>query len=77
MPAPGEDRAAFALKGGILGRADDMVVVRGVNLYPSAVDAFVRSFDGIGEYQVTIDKPQSMVQASIALENRSGEPDES
>lgn len=77
VSAPGEDPAAFALKGGILGRADDMVVVRGVNLYPSAVDAVVRSFDGIGEYQVTIDQTQSMVQASIAIENRSDEPNES
>ena len=29
----------FDLEGGILGRVDDMVVVRGVNLYPSAVDS--------------------------------------
>ncbi len=72
----GEDPAAFALKGGILGRADDMVVVRGVNLYPSALDAVVRSFDGIGEYQVTIDQTQSMTQASIAIENCGERSDE-
>ena len=33
----------MALEGGILGRSDDMVVVRGVNLYPSAVEQVVRS----------------------------------
>ena len=33
----------FALAGGIIGRSDDMVVVRGVNIYPSAIDAAVRS----------------------------------
>ena len=32
----------MALEGGIVGRADDMVVVRGVNLYPSAVEDVVR-----------------------------------
>ncbi|MFL3659885.1 MAG: phenylacetate--CoA ligase family protein, partial [Opitutales bacterium] len=72
----GEDPTAFALQGGILGRADDMVVVRGVNLYPSAIDAVVRSFDGIGEYQVTIDQTQPMVQVSIAAENESGGSDD-
>ena len=34
----------FDLEGGILGRTDDMVVVRGVNLYPSAVDSVMTSF---------------------------------
>jgi phenylacetate-CoA ligase len=53
-----------------------MVVVRGVNLYPSAIDAVVRSFDGIGEYQVTIDQTQLMVQVSIAAENESGGSDD-
>lgn len=64
----GEDPKAFALDGGILGRADDMVVVRGINLYPSAVDAVIRSFEGIGEYQVNISKQDSMVQAHIQVE---------
>jgi phenylacetate-CoA ligase len=71
-----EDPSAFALQGGILGRADDMVVVRGVNLYPSAIDTVARSLDGIGEYQVTIDRTQPMVQVSIVVENESGESDE-
>ncbi len=67
----GEDTRAFALDGGIIGRADDMVVVRGINLYPSAVDAVIRSFEGIGEYQVNISKSDSMVQAQISVENLS------
>ena len=35
--AASEGRHELALGGGILGRVDDMVVVRGVNLYPAAV----------------------------------------
>ena len=38
---PGDEPDRFALAGGILGRADDMEIVRGVNLYPAAVDAVV------------------------------------
>lgn len=72
----GEDPKAFALDGGILGRADDMVVVRGINLYPSAVDAVIRSFEEIGEYQVNISKQDSMVQAHIQAENIANVEDE-
>ena len=30
------------IKGGVLGRSDDMIIVRGVNLYPSAIDNLIR-----------------------------------
>ncbi len=42
----------LCLEGGILGRLDDMICVRGVNIYPSAVDAVLRKFPEIVEYQV-------------------------
>ena len=44
----------LALDGGILGRSDDMVVVRGVNLYPSAIEDILRACDGVAEYRVEI-----------------------
>jgi phenylacetate-CoA ligase len=56
------------LIGGILGRTDDMVVVRGVNLYPSAVDAVVTRFPEIREYQVEIKSRDSMLEAKIKVE---------
>ena len=46
------------LEGGILGRSDDMVVVRGVNVYPSSVDAVVRGFEEVAEYQVIHEKKE-------------------
>ena len=76
VSAKGEDPRAIAFDGGILGRADDMVVVRGVNLYPSAIDAVIRSFDGIGEYEVNIDEKDSMVQVAVKVENLSSTRDE-
>ena len=42
------------LRDGIIGRADDMVVVRGVNVFPSSIEAVVRRFPEIAEYRVTI-----------------------
>ncbi|MEO6568201.1 MAG: AMP-binding protein [Opitutaceae bacterium] len=65
---PGEDPAAFALEGGILGRVDDMVIVRGVNLYPSAMDAAVRSVAGVREYLVEIDKRRALPDVCVRFE---------
>ena len=62
---PDED---FALKGGIIGRVDDMVVVRGVNLYPGAVEEVVRLVEGILEYEVQIEEANSMAEVRVRAE---------
>ena len=58
----------FALAGGILSRADDMVIVRGVNLYPSAVETVVRSLDGIAEYRVHVTQDRAMAELAVQIE---------
>ncbi len=65
---PGEEPGAFALAGGILGRVDDMVIVRGVNLYPAAVDAAIRAFGGVREYQVEIDQRATLPEVRLRFE---------
>lgn len=56
------------LIGGILGRIDDMRLVRGVNVYPSAVDAVIRRFDEVAEYEVLIEQPGAMRELSLRIE---------
>ena len=63
----------MALEGGILGRVDEMVVVRGVNLYPSAVEQVVRSAGGINEFRVEIRQEKSLTEMSIFIEPANGE----
>jgi phenylacetate-CoA ligase len=41
-------------EGGVLGRADDMRLVRGTNVYPRAVESIVRSRPEIDEFQIRI-----------------------
>jgi phenylacetate-CoA ligase len=54
-PLP-DGRTHARLVGGVLGRADDMLIVRGVNLFPSAVEDVVRAFPGTTtEYVLVID----------------------
>ena len=45
-----------------------MVVVRGVNLYPSAVDSVMTRFPEIKEYQVVFENRDSMLEAKIKIE---------
>ncbi len=61
-------RAFVALDGGILGRIDDMLVVRGVNIYPSAVEDVIHRFPGISEYRVEISSLRSMTELKIEIE---------
>jgi phenylacetate-CoA ligase len=49
-PAGHDDRW---LPGGIVGRTDDMVVIRGMNVYPSSIEEAVRGVRGAGEFRIT------------------------
>ena len=63
-------RYELALEGGILGRTDDMVVVRGVNVYPSAVEEIVRACGGVAEYQAQISSKGPLTELSLQIEPR-------
>lgn len=67
-------RAWARLAGGILGRVDDMIHVRGNNLYPSALEAVLRRFEGLAEYQVEVDETRPLAELLIRVEpTREGE----
>jgi phenylacetate-CoA ligase len=68
-------RHELALDGGILGRSDDMVVVRGVNVYPSVVEEIVRAYPEVAEYRVQLDCRNAMTELTLEVEagaNNSG-----
>jgi phenylacetate-CoA ligase len=61
-------RHELSLEGGILGRSDDMVVIRGVNVYPGLVEELVRSYPEVAEYRVRIDCRQALAELSLEIE---------
>jgi phenylacetate-CoA ligase len=65
-------RSFARLDGGILSRADDMVNVRGVNVYPSAVESVVRRFCEVAEYRATVATTGSLRELAIEIELTSG-----
>ena len=62
----------LALAGGILGRTDDMVVVRGVNVYPSAVEDILQACGGVAEYRVEIRTTRGLGELNICVEPVNG-----
>lgn len=61
-------RPFMRLEGGVLGRADDMIIVRGVNVYPSAVENVLREFSEIEEFRVEILEKQAMREIKLIVE---------
>jgi phenylacetate-CoA ligase len=62
------------LSGGVLGRTDDMLIIRGVNIYPSAIERILRSFPEIIEYRMIVFKQAALDQLRIEIEDRLDNP---
>jgi phenylacetate-CoA ligase len=56
------------LDGGILGRTDDMITIRGNNLYPSALEDVVRTFPAVAEFRIELRTVKAMQQLKILIE---------
>jgi phenylacetate-CoA ligase len=61
-------RTTLLLPGGILGRADDMLIVRGVNVYPSALEAIVREFPEVAEFRITVTRAGALDELALEVE---------
>ena len=58
---------------GIYGRADDMFVVRGENVTPSAIEDVIRGIDGLGdEFRVVITREKTMDELIVQAEWQEG-----
>lgn len=55
-------------QGGVLGRADDMRVIRGVNVYPSAVEGVVRRYPEIREFRVLLTRLRATDEITVEIE---------
>lgn len=73
-PTEGTNRFVL-LCGGVLGRADDMMVVRGVNVFPSSIEQILRSFPEVVEYRMTARKRGEMDELIVEVEDHLQQPD--
>jgi len=65
-------RPFMFLEGGVLGRVDDMVVVRGINVYPSAVEGILRGIAEIEEFRVDVLETEGLSEMKLTLEPKAG-----
>ena len=64
-------RPFLVLQSGVLGRVDDMVIVRGVNVFPSAIENTLREFPEIEEFRVEVFEKESMKELKVIIEPHS------
>ena len=58
----------IGLDGGILGRRDQMIFIRGNNVYPSALESVVRTFPEVMEFRITVDRSRAMPEVLVEIE---------
>ncbi|MBI3740155.1 MAG: phenylacetate--CoA ligase family protein [Chloroflexi bacterium] len=67
--APCECGRTFArMEGGIIGRIDAMLIVRGVNIFPSALEAIVRAYPEAQEFAVEIFRANELDELELKIE---------
>lgn len=70
----GQRNQFVLLEGGVLGRTDDMLIIRGVNVFPSAIEHVLRGFPEIVEFRLTAFREQQLDQLRIEIEDALHDP---
>ena len=55
------------LPGGVVGRTDDLIVLRGINVFPSAMEAIVRTFE-VDEFRMVRTRKGALEELTIEVE---------
>ena len=70
-----DDPCRFVLlDGGVLGRTDDMMIIRGVNIFPSSIEQILREFPEVHEYRMTAFKNGQLDSLKIEVEDELDNP---
>jgi phenylacetate-CoA ligase len=64
----GEGHSFLRLDGGILGRVDELVTIRGNNVYPTALENVVRQFDAVAEFRITLHSSATAQRLRVEIE---------
>jgi phenylacetate-CoA ligase len=61
-------RSWARLVGGVLGRVDDMITIRGINIFPSAVENIVRQYPEVVEFAIEVHRQREMHELCLKVE---------
>lgn len=66
---PGASGRTHARMAGIRGRSDDMLIIRGVNVYPTQIEAVLLGIPEVApHYQIVVTRPEIMDEVELRLE---------
>jgi phenylacetate-CoA ligase len=65
-------RSFARIEGGLVGRLDDMLIIRGNNVFPAAVEGVLRDLDGIEEFRLHVEQREAMDDLRIEVEPAAG-----
>ena len=69
LPDQGSDGRTFTRLARLTGRADDMLIIRGVNVYPREIEAVLLDDPDIGgQYAIVVDRRQAMAELRVVTE---------
>ncbi len=68
-------RTFVRAEGGVIGRIDDVLIVRGVNVFPSAIENIVRRFAEVGEFAVDVYRQQELDEMEVRIELIGADPE--
>lgn len=69
-------RSYVRLEGGVIGRVDDVMIVRGVNVFPSAIENLIRRVGGVSEFAVDVFRRDELDELEIRIEVSNGDPED-
>ena len=67
-------RPGRRLRGGVIGRLDDALLIRGTNVYPSAIENVVRRFPQVTEFAVDVRRRRALDELEVRVELDAADP---
>jgi phenylacetate-CoA ligase len=69
-------RTFMRMEGGIIGRIDQMLIVRGVNIFPSSLESILLSFPRVQEFRIIVNDVSAMDELRIVVEVSGDSPED-
>ena len=64
------------LEGGVMGRIDSLLIVRGMNIYPAAIENIVFQFPDVAEFSVQVYRDRMQDELEIQVESTNPSPEQ-
>ncbi len=62
------------LEGGVLGRIDDAIIVRGLNVYPATIENIIMKFPDVNEFAVRAYRTETLDELEVQIESTNKNP---